>query len=144
MCPIRILVVDDHEVVRRRLCSLLQSKPSFEIVGEAFDGIEGVSQSKNLQPDVVILDISMPRLSGLEAAPKIRQVAPEAEILFVSQLDSPSVIREALSTGARGYVLKSDAAIDLVDAVLAVSQKRTFVSGRLHHSVAVPRCPNVG
>ena len=133
MSALRILVVDDHEIVRRRLSSLLQRWPEFNVVAEASDGLDAIEQSKELQPDVVVLDISMPRMSGLEAAPHIRRVAPAAEILFVSQHDTRSIVREALSTGARGFVLKSDAGTDLVNAVLAVSQQKEFLSHKLAH-----------
>jgi DNA-binding NarL/FixJ family response regulator len=133
MAVVRILVVDDHEIVRRRLSSLLQSRPEFYVVAEASDGFQAVEKSKDLQPDVVVLDISMPGMSGLEAAPRIRRVAPATEILFVSQHDTGSMVREALSTGARGYVLKSDAGTDLVNAVLAVSQQKEFLSHKLTH-----------
>ncbi len=131
MRTVRILVADDHEVVRSRLCSLLRMRPEFEVVSEASDGFQAVEKAEALQPDVVVLDISMPAMSGIEAAPRIRQLAPCAQILFVSQYNSPSVVREALSTGAHGYVVKSDAGRDLVDAVLAVSQGMEFVSRRL-------------
>lgn len=131
MSAVRILVVDDHEIVRRRLSSLLQGRPEFIVVSEASDGFQAVEKSKDLQPDVVVLDISMPGMSGLEAAPRIRRVAPAAEILFVSQHDTRSMVHEALSTGARGYVLKSDAGTDLVNAVLAVSQHKEFLSHKL-------------
>ena len=138
MSAVRILVVDDHEFVRRRLSSLLQSRPEFNVVSEASDGFQAVEKSKDLQPDVVVLDISMPGLSGLETAPRIRRVAPAAEILFVSQHDTRSMVHEALSTGARGYVLKSDAGTDLVNAVLAVSQHKEFLSHKLTQSGSPP------
>jgi len=134
MCAVRILVVDDHEIVRRRLSSLLQKRAEFSVISEGSDGFQAVQKSKDLQPDVVVLDISMPGMSGLEAAPQIRRVAPDAEILFVSQHDTLSMVREAFSTGARGYVLKSDAGTDLVNAVLAVSQQKEFLSGKLAHA----------
>jgi len=136
MSAVRILVVDDHEIVRRRLSSLLAKRPEFDVISEATDGYQAVQKSRDLQPDVVVLDISMPGMSGLETAPQIRLVAPGAEILFVSQHDTLSMVREALSTGARGYVLKSDAGTDLVNAVLAVSQQKEFLSRKLAHAGA--------
>lgn len=142
MSAVRILVVDDNEIVRCRLASLLQSRPEFNVVSEASDGFQAVEKSKDLQPDVVVLDISMPGMSGLDAAPRIRRVAPAAEILFVSQHDTRSMVREALSTGARGYVLKSDAGKDLVNAVLAVSQGKEFLSHRLAHAQQVRPLPH--
>ena len=131
MRALRILVVDDHAMVRSRLCSLLRTRPEFEVVSEASDGLQAVEMARALQPDVVVLDISMPSMGGIEAAPQIRQGAPGAQILFVSQHNSLSVVREALSTGACGYVVKSDASADLVEAVFAVSQGIEFVSRKL-------------
>lgn len=131
MSAVRILVADDHELVRSRLCSLLRSRPEFEVVCEASDGLQAVEKAQAFQPAVVVLDISMPVMNGIQAVPKIRQVAPDAQILFVSQHNSLSVVREALATGARGYIVKSDASADLVAAVLAVSQGMEFVSRKI-------------
>ncbi len=125
---VRILVADDHPVVRHGLRALLGSRPEWEIVDEAEDGIEAVEKADRLKPDVVLLDISMPRMDGLEACRRIRKSAPKSEILIVTQHDSPQMMREALRAGARGYVVKSDAARDLLAAVDAVSQHRIFDS----------------
>lgn len=123
---IRILLVDDHPIVRQGLKTLLEGQTGWEVVGEASDGAEAVEKAKNLKPDVMVLDITMPRMSGLEACRLLRAEAPKLEILFVTQHDSPQMLREALEAGARGYVVKSNAARDLLQAVEAVSQHRVF------------------
>lgn len=127
---VRILVADDHPVVRHGLRTLLGSRPQWEIIDEAEDGIEAVEKADRLQPDVILLDVSMPRMDGLEACRRIRQIVPKAEVLIVTQHDSPQMMREAVRAGARGYVVKSDAARDLLAAVDAVSQ-HTFFDARL-------------
>ena len=123
---LRILVADDHEVVRRGLCALLQSHEGWEICGEAADGREAVSKAKQLRPDVVLMDIGMPSLNGLAAASKILQNDPRQKVLILTVTDCEQVIRDVLEAGARGFVLKSDAARDLVAAVEALQQGRTF------------------
>ena len=125
---IRRLLVDDHPVVRQVLKTLLEGRSGWEGVGEASDGAEAIEKAKDLQPDVTVLDVTMPRMNGLEACRLLRRQAPEIEILFVTQHDSPQMMREALEAGARGYVVKSNAARDLLAAVEAVSQHRAFTA----------------
>lgn len=127
----RILVADDHEVVRRGLRNLLESHSEWQVAAEAGSGVEVVQKATELRPDVVVLDITMPGLSGLEAARRIRKNLPEIEILFLTVHDSEQMVREALDTGARGYVLKSDAGRDLLAAVESVRQHRFFLSPRI-------------
>jgi DNA-binding NarL/FixJ family response regulator len=125
---IRILLVDDHPIVRQGLKTLLEGHSGWEVIGEASDGAEAVEKAKDLNPDVMVLDVTMPRMNGLEACRMLRQECPGLEILFVTQHDSPQMMREALEAGARGYVVKSNAARDLLAAVDAVSQHRVFTA----------------
>src|SRR6516225_8815577 len=120
MAALRTLVVDDHEELRRLLKSMLQETTECVIVGEATDGLQAVEQAKELQPDLILLDLSLPKLNGMEAGRRIRKLAPNSKIVVLSQDDSPEIVQGALSLGAAGYVLKSDATeIPLaVDAIL--------------------------
>lgn len=128
---VRILVVDDFESWRRMVSTLLQGHPQWQIIAEAADGLEAVQKSEQLQPDLILLDIGLPRLNGIEAARQISSLAPRSRILFVSENICPDLAREALRIGGRGYVVKSDAAHDLLPAVEAVIHDRRFVSRRL-------------
>ena len=126
---VRILLVDDHPIVRQGLRTLLEGRSGWEVVGEASDGVEALDKVGVLQPDVVVLDVTMPRMNGLEACRLIqKQKTPGLEVLFVTQHDSPQMMREALDAGARGYVVKSHAARDLLEAGEAVSQHRVFTA----------------
>jgi len=125
---VRILLVDDHPVVRQGLRTLLEGRPGYEVVGEASDGFEALEKVTSLEPDVVVLDVTMPRMDGIEACRVIHQRSPGREVLFVTQHDSPQMLREALAAGARGYVVKSNLARDLVEAVETVSQHREFTA----------------
>ena len=132
---LRILLADDHEIVRRGLCSLLQKHEGWEICGEATDGREAVEKAKQLKPDVVILDVGMPNLNGLDATRQLMQHDPNFKVIVLTITDSDQVIREALDAGARGFVLKSDAARDLVSAVEALQHKRMFFTPRVNDLV---------
>ncbi len=126
----RILVVDDYEPFRRFICSTLGKRPELQIIGEASDGLEAVHKAEGLQPDLIVLDIGLPSLNGLEAARRIRKLSAKSKILFVSQESSVDVVREALSTGASGYVVKTDAGSELLEAVNSVLRGDQFVGKR--------------
>ena len=130
MASVRILIVDDCEPWRRMVFALLQEYPDWQIICEASDGVEAVQKSEELQPDLILLDIGLPRLNGIEAARQICEIAPRSRILFVSENLCPVVVQAALCMGARGYVAKSDAAHDLLAAVAAVMEDKQFVSSR--------------
>jgi DNA-binding NarL/FixJ family response regulator len=131
MSSVRVLVAEDFAPFRRFVCAMLAKNPEWRVVGEASDGLEAVHKAEDLQPDLVTLDLGLPTLNGIEAARRIRKLAPKCKILFLSQESSADLVREALSSGALGYVLKAQAGIDLVVAVEAVLEGRQFVSSGL-------------
>jgi len=131
MSVLRILVADDHEVVRRGLCAILGSHVGWEVCGEAADGREAAEKAKQLKPDIVILDIGMPSLNGLDATRQILRNDPQQRILILTITNAEQVIEEALKAGARGFLLKSDAAQDLTMAVEALRQDCTFFNSRV-------------
>jgi DNA-binding NarL/FixJ family response regulator len=120
---LRILLADDHEIVRRGLRALLEEHEGWEVCGEASDGRECVDKALQLNPDIVIVDIGMPNLNGLDTTRRLLQHDPHFKVIILTITDSDQVIREALDAGARGFVLKSDAARDLVSAVEALQNK---------------------
>jgi len=124
---VRILLVDDHEPFRRYISSMLQEQPNVLIIGEAEDGVKAVRQAEALQPDMIVLDIGLPGINGLEAARQIAEVACQARIIFLTQESSPEVVQEALDLGAWAYVIKSQAGTELLPAVEAVSRGERFV-----------------
>ena len=125
---VNIMLVDDFEPWRNFAASLLQKNPAWQIVSEASDGLEALQKAEEFQPDLIVLDIGLPRLSGIEAAPSIRKVAPESKILFLSENRDLEVAGAALSAGGHGYVVKSDGENELLVAVEAVLQGKRFVS----------------
>ena len=128
---IRVLVVDDYAPWHGFVSTTLRKEPELEIVGNVSDGLEAVQQAQQLQPDLILMDIGLPTLNGIEAARRISEVCPASKILFVSENRSPDIAEKALSNGAGGYVLKSDAGSDLLPAVKAVLQGKRFISASL-------------
>ena len=137
----RMLVVEDNELFRRVICSILRRRSEFRIVGEASDGLEAVHLAEKLQPDLILLDIGLPRLSGLEATKLIRDLTPQAKILFVSQESSSDIVQECLSLGGLGYVQKAHTESDLLRAIDAVLGGIEFVSGGLVLKAANAQVP---
>jgi len=129
--PIRILLADDHNVMRRGLRLLLESQPDFTVVAEAADGRQAVEKAEAANPDVVVLDIAMPNLSGIEAAQRIRSQCPNAAVIVLSMHSDEGYVLRALKAGAKGYLLKDSAEGDLIEAIKAVSQGKTFFSAEI-------------
>ena len=134
---IRVLVVDDYPPWCRFLRLTLLAHQELQIIGEFTDGPEAIQNAKELQPDLILLDIGLPTLNGIEAARRIRKVSPKSKILFVSENRSAEVAEEALNTGAEGYVVKSDAARELLPAIKAVLEGKRFISASLASHVLV-------
>lgn len=128
---LQILIADDHEIARRGIRVLLEDQVGWEVCGEARDGCEAVEYASRLKPDVLLLDVGMPNLNGLDAARQILSIMPEAQILILTVHDSEQVVREVLAAGARGFLLKSDAGRDLVTAVEALQQGRTYFTPKV-------------
>lgn len=135
MNKVRILVADDHEVVRRGVRMLLEAQPGWEVIGEAATGREAAKLAKKLKPHVVVLDITMPELNGLEAIRHISKAVPQTEVLVLTVHESEQMAREVLAAGARGYILKSDASRDLAAAVEALSEHKPFFTSRVSQFV---------
>jgi DNA-binding NarL/FixJ family response regulator len=133
--PLKILVADDHEVVRRGVRALLEARPGWQVCDEAVDGREAVAKAAKSHPDVIILDIRMPVLNGLDAARQILKTSPRSQVLILTMHESEQMVREMLEAGARGYVLKSDAGRDLVAAVEALGSHRTFFTSSVAEMV---------
>ncbi len=124
----RVLIVEDHPVVRRGIRSLLAAQRDFQVIWEASDAYEGLQKASELAFDVVLMDISLPGLNGIEATRMIRQISPHSEVLFVSQHATPGIVIQALQAGGRGYVVKSDAARELIGGVRTVAKHERFLS----------------
>jgi DNA-binding NarL/FixJ family response regulator len=133
---VRVLVVEDFARFRQFVCAALGSRQDLQVVGEASDGLEAVQKAVELKSDLVLMDIGLPSLNGIEAARRIRELVPEAKIIFLTQELSGDVVDEAISLGAHGYVFKINAGIDLLPAIEAVISGRQFVSGR--HRTSIP------
>jgi len=133
--PLRIIVADDHEVVRQGIRAVLQSQPDWEVCAEAANGREAIEKSKELKPDIVVLDVAMPEVNGLVAVREILQDRPDTKILMLTMHESEQIIREVLEAGAHGYLLKSDAGRDLVSAVTALHRNKRFFTSKVAEMV---------
>jgi DNA-binding NarL/FixJ family response regulator len=129
--PVRILVADDHHVVRAGLRALLETESEWEVCAEAANGREAVEKVKEWSPDVAVLDISMPLLNGVEATRQIRKASPKTEVLILTMHESEALIQEAIEAGARGYILKDDADRSLIAAVHALRRHKPYLSSRV-------------
>jgi DNA-binding NarL/FixJ family response regulator len=135
LLSVRILVVDDYEPWRAQICSMLQTRPEVRIVAESADGLEAVQRARELKPDLILLDIGLPRLNGIEAAKRIRQNVPSAQIIFLTQNSDKDVVAAALRTGAHGYVLKADVGSELFTAMAGVLDTDDFVSSGIKRAM---------
>jgi len=131
MKAINILIADDHEMVRKGLRSVLEEQPGLAVTGEARNGREAVTKARELRPDVVIMDFTMPELNGREATRQIRKELPETEVLILTMHESEELAREVVAAGANGYVLKSQAGNALVDAINSLAQHKPYFTTRM-------------
>lgn len=134
--PVRVLVVDDYASWRRHLCSVLGTQPKFQVIAEVMDGEQAVQQAQELRPDLILLDIGLSSLNGIEAARRIRKLSPHSKILFISQEMSADIVQAALGTGAAGYIVKMDAMSELSIALEAILRGEKYVSTRLRDRIS--------
>lgn len=130
--PVRVLIADDHAVLREGLTALLNAQPEFEVVGEACNGRQAIAEAARLKPDVVVLDITMPELGGIEALPQIQAASPESRILVLSMHDDPTYLRAVLAAGASGFVAKQSAGKQLLTGLKEVLEGRAYINVNLH------------
>lgn len=132
---IRILLADDHDLMRRGIRDLLETDPDLKVCGEASNGREAIELARRLNPNVAVLDLAMPELNGLDAIRNIRKEFPKMELLVFSMHDSEELVREVFAAGARGYVLKSDASLYLVEAIKSLSRHKPFFTPRISEAI---------
>ncbi|PYK86559.1 MAG: DNA-binding response regulator [Verrucomicrobia bacterium] len=135
MKTLRILLADDHKVVRQGTRALLSTVPEWKIVGEADNGRDAVSLTAELKPDIVILDIGMPELNGLDATRQIKKKSPETEVLIFTGQETEELVHDVFDSGARSYIMKTDAADHLIDAIKALSEHKHFFTSRISEIV---------
>jgi DNA-binding NarL/FixJ family response regulator len=131
---LKVLLVDDHALVRRGFRRMLEDEPSFQVVGEASDGLEAVECAEQLQPDVIVMDCALPQINGIEASRRILAKRPETAILMLSMHSEDTLIRQALEAGAKGYVLKNAMDLDLVSAIKNVAEGKTVLDPQITRS----------
>lgn len=136
---VRILLADDHKVVRHGTRALLSKMPEWEIIGEVDNGRDAVSLTEKLKPDIVILDIGMPQLNGLDATRQIKKIAPETEVLIFTAHEAEELVHDVFDSGARSYIMKTDAADHLIDAIKALSEHKHFFTSRISE-IVFARC----
>ncbi len=135
MKPLRILIADDHEVVRHGVRAILEAEPGWSIVAETGDGLDAIELAQEVKPDIALLDISMPQLNGLEATKEILKLLPQTQVLILTMHENNELVQGVLAAGARGYVLKTDAKRDLVNAVRSLSEGRPFFTSKVAEMV---------
>jgi DNA-binding NarL/FixJ family response regulator len=135
MKTLQILIADDHELMRKGLRTVLESQPGWKVCGEAVNGRQAVEMAKQLGPDVIVLDVTMPELNGLEATRQIRKAIPQAEILILTMHESEQLVRAVLAAGAHGYILKADTSRLLVSAIESLAQHKPYFTGKVSEVV---------
>lgn len=131
---LKVLLVDDHALVRRGFRRMLEDEPTFEVVGEASDGLEAVESAERLAPQVIVMDCALPQINGIEAARRILQKRPATAILMLSMHSEDTLVRQALEAGAKGYVLKNAMDLDLVSAIKGVAEGKTVLDPQIERS----------
>lgn len=131
MKSVSVLIADDHEIVRQGIRTIVESRSDFSVCGEASDGRQAVQMAATLRPEIVVIDIGMPELNGLDATRQIVQNDPRSKVLVLTMHESDQVVRDVLAAGARGYLLKTDAGRDLISALEALSGRKTFFTSKV-------------
>ena len=139
MDQIRILIVDDHDVVRDGVRTLITRRPGLEVCGEANCGVDAIRKAQELKPDVAVVDLGMPDISGVEVTRRIRDLNPAIEVVILTMYETYQFVRETIAAGARGYVLKSRTGRDLVDAIRCANQQVRFISPEVSEAMRPPR-----